>query len=178
MTDSTVLTGAQISGRGRSLNSFVIVPDASGFIGFVEQVFDGSEVAAARTPTPDGLLIHAEVQIGDSLLLVCDPQPGWPIRAGLFQLWVADLDTVVPRAIDRGARLITPPTPFYGSITLARIEDPWGSLWWLYQQVPGQPDPLPVWEGGSDVVFRTLDEHLKSGMHLSAPDTAPEVHST
>jgi hypothetical protein len=57
--------------------------------------------------------------------------------------------------------VITPPTPFYGELTLARLEDPWQNLWWLYQPTPGQADPLPVWEGGSDVVFRTLDEHLR-----------------
>lgn len=57
--------------------------------------------------------------------------------------------------------MVTPPTPFYGALTLARVEDPWGNLWWLYQPVPGQPDPVPSWEGGSDVVFRSLDEHLR-----------------
>lgn len=143
------------------MNPFVIVPDASGFIRFVEQVFGGSEVTAARTPTPDGALIHAEVRIGDSLLLLSDPQPGWRARPGLFQVWVADAEAVIARSLERRSTLVTPPTPFYGAITLARIEDPWKNLWWLYQPVPGQLDPLPAWEGGSDVIFRTLDEHLK-----------------
>lgn len=163
MTDTTVLTHPQIRGRGASLNPFVIVPDASGFIEFAEWVFDASEVTAARTPTPGGLLIHAEVRIGDSLLLLSDPQPGWQARPGLFQVWVTDADAVIVRAVQRGATLVTPPTPFYGAITLARVEDPWRNLWWLYQPVPCQPDPVPAWEGGSDVVFRTLDEHLRVG---------------
>lgn len=80
----------------------------------------------------------------------------------MFQVWVSDVESLVMRAVDHGAVVVTPPTPFYGSLTLARLEDPWGNLWWAYQPVPGQPDPQPAWAGGSDVIFRTLDEYLRS----------------
>lgn len=162
MTEQIVLGAEQITGRGATLNPFVIVDGADEFIRFLEEVFDAVEFEQARTPTPAGALIHAEVRIGESLLLLSDPQPGWSAHPGMFQVWVADLDEVLARARERDAEVITPPTPFYGSITLARLLDPWGNLWWLYQPAPGQPDPKPAWEGGSDVVFRTLDEHLRS----------------
>ncbi|MDT0156706.1 VOC family protein [Microbacterium sp. ARD32] len=161
MNRSAALAGTEITGRGQSLNPFVIVQDAAGFIRFAERVFGAEEVEAARTPTPSGGLIHAELRIGDSLLLLSDPQPGWARRPGLFQLWVDDVDAVIERAVKDGSTVVTPPTPFYGALTLARVEDPWGNLWWLYQPVAGQPDPVPSWEGGSDVVFRSLDEHLR-----------------
>ena len=161
MENATLLEGSTITGRGRTMNPFVIVDDASRFIDFAVQVFGAEEVVEARTPTPSGALIHAELRIGDSRLLLSDPQPGWTPHPGLFQIWVADVDVLVSDAVAQGAVLVTPPTPFYGSITLARIADPWGNLWWCYQPVPGQPDPKPAWEGGSDVVFRTLDEHLR-----------------
>jgi PhnB protein len=155
-----------ISGRGRSLNPFIILNDAAGFISFAEQVFDATEVAEARTPTPTpaGKLIHSEVRMGDSLLLVADTQDGWGTHPGLLQVWVSDVSEVVARALERGAVLVTPPTPFYGSLTLARVQDSWGNLWWIYQPVAGQPDPKPAWEGGSDIIFRTLDEHLRSNL--------------
>ncbi|MGH8882763.1 MAG: VOC family protein, partial [Stackebrandtia sp.] len=132
------------------------------FISFAEQVFDASEVTAARTPTPEGTLIHAELRIGDSLLLMADRQEGWGTHPGMFQVWVSDVEAVLARAAERGATLVTPPTPFYGSLTLARIQDPWGCLWWIYQPTPGQPDPEPAWEGGPTTIFRTLDEHLRA----------------
>ncbi|MCV2393683.1 hypothetical protein OEB99_05120 [Actinotalea sp. M2MS4P-6] len=156
------LEGPAITGRGRSLNPFAIVEDAAGFIAFAEQVLGAVEVTEARTSTPAGRLIHAELRVGDSVLLLADPQEGWGTHPGLFQVWVADVDAVLARAVERGADLVTPATQFYGSVTLARILDPWGTLWWLYQPSPGQPDPLPVWEGGSDTVFRTLDEHFRA----------------
>jgi len=159
--DDIILRGAGITGHGQSLNPFLILRDAASFIEFAEHVFGAREVVEARTPTPAGTLIHAELRLGDSLLLLSDPQDGWSPRPGLLQVWVADVRAVVSRAVDLGSALVTPPTPFYGSVTLARVEDPWGNLWWLYEPVPGQPDPKPAWEGGPDTVFRTHDEHLR-----------------
>jgi uncharacterized glyoxalase superfamily protein PhnB len=158
--DITLSNGA-IMGRGGTVNPFAIVRDASGFITFAEEVFDAREVAEARTATPDGKLIHAELLIGDSLLLLADAQDGWRTRPGLFQIWVSDIEALIARAAHRGVEVVTPPTRFYGALTLARIEDAWGNLWWLYQPAPGQPDPRPVWEGGSDTIFRTLDDNMR-----------------
>ncbi|MET3808802.1 putative glyoxalase superfamily protein PhnB [Nakamurella sp. UYEF19] len=131
------LAAGQITGRGRSINPFVIIRDAAAFIAFAEEVFDADEVVEARTAAPTGELIHAELRVGDSLLLIADPQPGWPARPGLFQIWVSDVERLMTRAVNRGAVVVTPPTPFYGSLTLARLEDQWGNLWWVYQPTPG-----------------------------------------
>lgn len=144
-----------------TLNPFVILDDAAGFIDFATEVFGAVENTDMRTPTPDGRLIHAEVRIGDSLLLLSDTLDGWAAHPGMFQVWVGDIPAIIDRATPRGAVVVTPPTPFYGSVTLSRVHDTWGNLWWLYQSVPGQVDPKPAWQGGSDIVFRTLDEHLR-----------------
>lgn len=163
MADNAHLLQAEaITGRGTTLNPFVILRDAAGFIDFATTGLGAREVPEARTVTPDGLLIHAELQLGDSLLLLSDPQEGWKPQPGLFQVWVSDVDAIIEGAVTRGATVVTPPTPFYGSLTLARVEDPWSNLWWIYKPAPGQPDPKPAWEGGSDTVFRTLDEHMRS----------------
>ncbi|GAB2660900.1 hypothetical protein GCM10027169_24600 [Gordonia jinhuaensis] len=156
-----VLSHGAIPGRGNSVNPFVVLDGAVAFIRFAESVFGGREVVEAHTTTPDGRIIHGEMEIGDALILLSDTQPGWSTRPGLFQVWVADVADAMEHAIEHGSTVITDPTPFYGSITLARIEDPWGNLWWLYQPVPGQADPTPVWEGGSDTVFRTIDEYMR-----------------
>lgn len=160
--DAYLLSGEAISGRGATLNPFLILEDAAGFIDFAVSVFGAQEVPEARTPTPEGRLIHAEVHFGDSLLMLSDPQEGWDARPGLFQLWVSDVDAIIERSAALGATVVTPPTPFYGSVTLARVEDPWSNLWWLYQPVPGQADPKPAWEGGPDTLFRTIDEDMRA----------------
>ncbi|MGI5126923.1 VOC family protein [Pseudonocardia sp. CA-107938] len=147
---------------GASLNPFVIVDDAAGLITFVAEVFAATETAAARTPMPDGKLIHSEIRLGTVDLMVADRLDGWPRRPGLLQVWVRDVATVLERATARGATTITEPTPFYGETTLGRLLDPWGNLWWLYAPAPGQPDPLPSWEGGSDVIFATVEAALRT----------------
>ena len=152
--DNEILLPAQsVPGADAVLNPFVIVDDAAGLITFVSEVFGVPETAEARTPMPDGKLIHAELRLGTD---------GWPSRPGLLQVWVRDVAAVVERATARGATTVTEPTPFYGETTLGRILDPWQNIWWLWAPAPGQPDPVPHWEGGSNVVFSTLDKVLRS----------------
>jgi len=147
---------------GAALNPFVIVDDAAGLITFVSEVFGVPETLEARTPMPDGKLIHAQLRLGAVDLMIADRLDGWPARPGLLQVWVRDVAEVLARGVARGATTVTEPTPFYGECTLGRMLDPWGTVWWLWAPAPGQPDPEPDWEGGSDVVFTTLDATLRS----------------
>lgn len=163
-------------GGGATLNPFVVVEAAADFIDFVVEVLGGVEVADARSPLPDGLLIHGEVAMGDAHLLLVDRQDGWPNQPGLLQLWVDDVAGTLADAADRGARVVTPATPFFAQSTLGRMVDPWGNLWWLYSPAPGQADPLPPWEGGDDVVFRTIDEEMRT--RGRSGDQATDVRRT
>jgi PhnB protein len=144
----------------------VIVDDAAGLIDFVTSVFGAEETKEARTPMPDGRLIHAQVRMGTVDLMMADRLDGWPARPGLLQVWVRDVAAVLSRAAEHGATTVTEPTPFYGETTLGRMLDPWQNVWWLYAPAPGRPDPRPSWEGGSDTVFATLDRAMrKLGAH-------------
>jgi PhnB protein len=156
------MTQLSIPAAGAVLNPFVIVDDAAGFVDFVSEVFEVPETAEARTPMPDGKLIHAQLRLGTVDLMVADRLDGWPPRPALLQVWVRDVVTVLERGAARGAAPVTEPTPFYGETTLARMLDPWQNIWWLWAPAPGQPDPTPHWDGGSNVVFSTLDKTLRS----------------
>lgn len=149
------------AGGGATINPFVVVEGAAEFIDFVVEVFGGVELSEARSPLPDGLLIHGEIIMGDAHLLLVDRLEGWPAQPGLFQVWVDDVAATLSDAEARGARVVTPATPFFAESTLGRMVDPWGNLWWLYSPSPGQADPIPPWEGGDDVVFRTIDEEMR-----------------
>jgi PhnB protein len=178
MTTEILLPPHAVPGSGAVLNSFLIVDDAPGLITFVSEVFGVHETAEARTPMPDGKLIHAEVRLGNADLLLADRLDGWPARPGLLQVWVRDVATVLERATARGATTITEPTPFYGETTLARFLDGWQNLWWLYAPAPGRPDPTPDWDGGSDAVFSTLDETLRSWAPQTLRSTDTMMPST
>ena len=162
MTHDLLLPPDDVPSAGAVLNPFVMVEDAAGLITFVSEVFGVAETVEARTPMPDGKLLHAELRLGTVDLMVVDRLDGWPLRPGLLQVWVRDAAEVLARATARGATVVTEPTPFYGETTLARMLDPWGDLWWLYAPAPGQPDPVPDWDGGPDPVFSTLADVLRS----------------
>lgn len=156
--DDILLAPPSVPYGGAVLNPFVIVDDAAGLIAFVAEVFGVQETEAARTPMPDGKLIHAQLRLGTVDLMLADRLDGWPARPGLLQVWVRDVAVVLDRAAARGATTVTEPIPFYGETTLGRMLDPWQNLWWLWAPAPGQPDPT----GGDDTMFRTLDETLRS----------------
>ncbi|MEU6792606.1 VOC family protein [Nonomuraea wenchangensis] len=118
-----------------TVNGFVVVDGAAPFIDFLVAVFDATEREEARTPdfyAGDGTLIHAEVKIGNSLLMVADRKAGWPFTPALTQVYVADPEETMRRAVERGATVVTPVSPFYGGYGIARFLDPWHNLWWLF----------------------------------------------
>ncbi|GAA3776857.1 hypothetical protein GCM10022225_75990 [Plantactinospora mayteni] len=162
MNSEVLLPQQSVPAAGAVLNPFVIVDDAAGLITFVSEVFGVSETAEARTPMPDGKLIHAELRLGSVDLMIADRLDGWPLRPGLLQVWVRDVATVLRRANAHGATTVTEPIPFWGESTLGRMLDPWQNIWWLWAPAPGQPDPTPHWDGGPDIMFTTLDDALKS----------------
>jgi PhnB protein len=162
MNSEVLLPQQSVPAAGAVLNPFVIVDDAAGLVAFVAEVFGVAEDVAARTPMPDGKLIHAQLRLGTVDLMVADRLPGWPARPALLQVWVRDVATVLQRATALGATTVTEPTPFYGETTLGRMLDPWQNIWWLWAPAPGQADPVPHWDGGSNAVFATLDNALKS----------------
>ena len=181
MTDDhqEVVAGADLPPGYGSVNPFVAVRGpggAAGFIEFLTAAFGGRETLAAHTIDVDDLLIHAEVRIGDSTVMLCDAKPNWPFTPALLQVYVADADAVVARARVDGAEVITEPTVFYGNQRLARLLDPWHNVWWLFKfgsdsTAPSQgPDELPPWQPDPSAppsyVHRTIDEAMA---RLEAP---------
>jgi len=117
-----------------SINPFVLVKDgAEAFLQFVATVFDGAERTEVRTPDRDGKLIHAEIRVGNSTLMVADSKDDWPFTPAFLQVHVRSCGEVLARASERKATIVTEPTSFYGGFVIARFQDPWGNLWWLYE---------------------------------------------
>ncbi|MEH0934066.1 VOC family protein [Micromonospora psammae] len=115
-----------------TLNPFFITHDADGLIAFLREVFGGEEHLDARTVDFDGLLLHAELEIGGTTLMFAERKPDWPFLPQLSQIYVDDLERVLAHAMKHGARLITRPTDFFGTV-FSRMIDPWGNMWWVYQ---------------------------------------------
>ncbi|WP_449409104.1 VOC family protein [Microbacterium maritypicum] len=124
-----------IPAGSNTVNPFLMTDDASRIISFLVDVFGAQDVPEARTLDTDGLILHSELRIGDSVITVADRKPDWPFTPGFTQVYVDDVEATLARAVDRGARIVTAPTDFFGD-TLARFADPAGNLWWVYRHVP------------------------------------------
>jgi PhnB protein len=115
-----------------TINSFIVTKYAPKLIRFLEEVFGAKEDETAHTVDEDGLLLHSDLQIGDSVVMVLDAKPGWPFTPSLLQVYVDDVEATLARAKKLGATIVTKPTDFYGD-TFSRFVDPHGNLWWVYK---------------------------------------------
>jgi uncharacterized glyoxalase superfamily protein PhnB len=95
-------------------------------------VFGAKERKEASTMDTDGLLLHAELEVGNSIVMVADRKEDWPFIPSLLQVYVDDVEKTLERAAEWGAKIVTRPTEFYGDI-FSRFVDPWDNLWWVYQ---------------------------------------------
>ena len=123
----------------RSLTPYMIVPGADAFIGFLRQVFDAEEVF--RTAQPDGLIRHAEVRIGDSMLKLSDGAEGWPARPAAIHVYVPDADATYARAMAAGCRSLLGPTDMPYGDREADVTDPFGNNWYIGTRQEGGPVP-------------------------------------
>ncbi|HEY6737787.1 MAG TPA: VOC family protein [Actinopolymorphaceae bacterium] len=118
-----------------TVNGFIVTDGAAELIDFLVAVFDATEIDEARSPdifAGDGSLIHAEVRIGNSKIMLADRKEDWPFTPALTQVYVADAAETLRRAVERGATVLTEVSPFYGGYDIARFLDPWHNVWWLF----------------------------------------------
>jgi len=117
-----------------TINAFVFAKDARGLIEFTRRVFGAQESEEALTLEADGLILHSEVVIGDSIVMIVDTRPDWPDSPSFLRVYVDDAEQALARAEQEGARVVTRPTEMFGDL-LSRFVDPWGNMWWVYQHL-------------------------------------------
>jgi len=112
-----------------SITPILRVEGAPRLIDFLKQAFQAEE--RERFMTPDGRVSHAEVKIGDSVLMISDVDEKWKPMPGSLNLYTEDTDAVYRRALAAGATsLMEPADQFYGDRS-AGVKDPFGNEWWF-----------------------------------------------
>ena len=120
-----------------SITPSFVVPDAAKVIEFLEKAFGGRCVD--RYEGPGGAIMHAEIKIGDSHVMLADEMPSMAFlapqtRGGTtvhLHLYVKDVDDTVQKAVAAGAKLTQPlEDKFYGD-RAGTVEDPYGHVWYI-----------------------------------------------
>jgi PhnB protein len=128
-----------------SVTPYLIVDGAAKALDFYKRVFGATE--RMRMPGPDGKVGHAEISIGDSVIMLADEHPEMGVRgprafggsAVSVMLYVGDVDTTVKTAVASGAKLLQPvEDKFYGDRS-GTIEDPFGHHWHVSTHIEDVP---------------------------------------
>jgi PhnB protein len=124
---------------------YLVVDGASDAIDFYSKVFGATE--RMRMPGPDGKIGHAELELGDSLIMLADEVPGMGHRGPkaiggtpvTISVYVEDVDDVYERAVKEGAAALRPvENQFYGDRS-GQFEDPFGHRWSVATHVEDVP---------------------------------------
>jgi PhnB protein len=112
-----------------SVTPYLVVPGASKLIDFLKQAFEAEEIE--RIASPDGTIMHAEVRIGDSIIMMGDAMGEFNLMPGMIYLYVNDADAIYQRALRAGATSMREPeNQFYGNRE-AGVKDELGNVWWI-----------------------------------------------
>ena len=120
-----------------AVTAYLSVQNAARALEYYKQAFGAKELL--RMPMPDGKVGHAEIQIGDSHVMLADEMPGMGFvgprsRGGTtvqLHLYVRDVDATVQKAVAAGGKLTRPiEDKFYGD-RAGTVEDPYGHLWYI-----------------------------------------------
>jgi uncharacterized glyoxalase superfamily protein PhnB len=113
----------------RTLTPYLVVPDADGEMRFLKAAFCAIETLCHRHA--DQTVMHAELTIGDSLVMLGQAGGEWQaLRAALY-LWVPDVDATYARALEAGAASQSAPEDKPYGHRNAGVVDPNGITWWI-----------------------------------------------
>jgi len=116
-----------------TVSPYLIVDGASETIDFVVRVFDG--VALRRFADESGKLVHAEVRIDDTVVMVADAVQGWPPVPSHVHVYVADVDATYRRALEAGASSVQEPVQRDDPDKRGGVKDAGGTTWWIATKV-------------------------------------------
>ena len=116
-----------------TVTPYLSVQGASGLIQFLKEVFDATEIE--RMPGPEGRIMHAEVRIGDSIVMMGDASDPSKAMPGMLYVYVPDTDATYQAALAAGAvSVMEPADQFYGDRN-AGVKDACGNQWWIATHV-------------------------------------------
>ena len=116
-----------------TVTPYLIVEGGQAVLDFIVKAFEGR--LKSRMDKDDGTIGHAEVAIGDSLVMLGDAGERWPAMPAALHLYVEDCDATYRRALDAGAASVQEPEDqFYGD-RMAGVRDGAGNMRWIATHV-------------------------------------------
>ena len=116
-----------------SVSPYLIVDGASNTIAFLTRVFGAEELQ--RVPDSSGRLMHSEVRIDDTVIMIADSAPGCPPMPSHVHVYVPDVDATYRAALSAGATAVQEPVKKDDPDKRGGFKDPIGTTWWVGTKV-------------------------------------------
>jgi PhnB protein len=112
-----------------SITPYLLVPDVGRLIDFLKKAFGAVE--RAKIARPNGSILHAQVLVGDSILMIGEPQSPWKPLPSMLYLYVPDVDATYKQAVAAGGvSTMEPADMFYGDRS-GSLKDVAENTWWI-----------------------------------------------
>jgi uncharacterized glyoxalase superfamily protein PhnB len=116
-----------------SVSPYLIVDDASALIEFLAAVFDAEELR--RFPDESGRIMHAEMRVGDTVVMLADSVEDWPASQAQIHVYVTDVDETYRRALEAGATTVQEPVQKEDEDKRGGVVGPGNITWWIATRV-------------------------------------------
>lgn len=133
-----------------TVTPYLTVADAEAQIDFLKKALGAEE--KYRHSDDKGRVMHAEVRVGNSMVMIGQAREPWTPKPSNFYLYVEDVDAAYKRAVEAGGKSIREPTnQFYGDRT-GGVEDSQGNQWWIGTHI-------------EDVTPEEMERRMKAAAH-------------
>lgn len=116
-----------------TVTPYLIVDDPDGLIRFMRDAFDAERLG--RWTDAEDRVMHAEVRIGDSRVMLGGANQEWGTRSAMLHLYVEDVDATFGQAVAAGGRPIREPEDMFYGDRSGGVTDPFGNQWWIATRV-------------------------------------------
>src|SRR5438067_13382640 len=156
----------------RTVTPYLSINGAAAAIDWYKKAFGAKEIV--REPTPDGKLMHAQIRIGDSIVMMSDVFPGASSQSPdvlgnssvTLQVYTKNVDKLWQQAVDAGAKVSMPLDNQFWGERYGKLKDPFGHNWSLSQRVPMTKAEMKEKQEQAMAMF-------SQGQHPGAEEQAP-----
>jgi len=112
-----------------TVSPYLLVTGADNTIDFLVQVLGAEPLR--RIAGPENRVMHAEVRLDDSVIMLADAPPDWPAVPAHVHVYVRDVDATYRRALEYGAGSVQEPVKKDDADKRGGVKDSGGTTWWL-----------------------------------------------
>jgi PhnB protein len=150
-----------------TVTPWIISPDTAAVIDYMRRAFDAVEIA--RVVGEDGSIGHAEVRIGDAIVMLFDSRPGWPATPAFLRLYVDDAEATHRKAVEAGGTSVTEVTHLAFGDKVGRVRDPFGNLWWIQTRVEELSEE-EIWARWDEPRWKTAMDYVTGADFFGSAD--------